>query len=453
MGSLFYRNLKRNYPKISFGRGVWLTDKQNKSYLDGCSGAVVANVGHGVSEVNEAIAEQLSRIAFAHSSQFVSDASEDLAERLISKAPSRFQNGGKAYFVSGGSEAIETAIKMARGFFFEKGLYEKSIVISRWNSYHGSTIGALSATGHPARRTPYQPLLADDPHISPAYPYRCSCGSNSPCDSEKCAIELADELEAAISKVGSEKVLAFVVEPVVGAALGAVAPQAGYFKRIREICDRHGVLLIADEVMTGLGRIGADFGLAVFDIEADIIALGKGLSAGYMPLGAVLASAAVADVFARGTGVFEHGFTYSAHPVACAAGVAVMKYMDEHNLNHKVGQLETELRGGLSGLKQDASVGDVRGKGFLWGVEFVSDRESKSPFAHTLRFSHKVAAAAAELGLLVYPGSGSVDGVRGDHIIVAPPYTITVEELGELFSRLSKAVSSVSKSLAEAQKN
>ena len=447
----FYRNLKKQYPTISSGSGVWLSDTQGKRYLDGCSGAVVANIGHGVSEVNEAINVQLGKIAFAHTSQFVSEPGLRLAERLIKMAPQKFKSGGRAYFVSGGSEAVETALKLARAYFFELGSYQKHIVISRKNSYHGSTQGALSATGHPARRKPYLPLLSDNKHISPSYSYRCACGAEL-CVSSDCARRLANELDAAIIEAGPDNVMAYIAEPVVGAALGAVPPHADYFKYIREICDRHSVLLIADEVMTGLGRCGADFALSEFGVEADIIALGKGLSAGYMPLGAVLASGGIVDAFERGNGVFEHGFTYSGHPVSCAAGVAVLDYMDAHGLVGRVQQLEAKLRDGLFALYDTGIVGNVRGKGFLWGIELVKDREKKEPFAPQLKLSQTVAAEAARQGLLIYPGSGSVDGVRGDHVIVAPPFTVSEAELDKLFQLLLGAVKGIAQGLSKTSK-
>ncbi len=446
MSNLFLRNLKREYPVISSGKGVWLTDKSNRQYLDGCSGAVVSNIGHAVPEIIEAINTQLSKVEFAHTSQFISEPAAELSERLIKMAPSRFQSSGLVYFVSGGSEAVETALKLARAYFYECGLYQKRIVISRWGSYHGSTQGALSATGHPARRKPYLPVLSDNPHIAASHPYRCACGADV-CNSEECGKKLAAELDDAIKKCGAENVMAFIAEPVVGAALGAVVPHPGYFKQIREICNRHNILFIADEVMTGLGRIGQDFGISAFGVEPDIIALGKGLSAGYMPLGAVLASTEVSAIFSRGSGVFEHGFTYSGHPVACAAGLAVLQYMDGHNLLERVRMLEPVLEAMLNSLRDIEIVGDVRGRGFLWGVELVCERQNKKPFAPDLRVSQKLAAEASKLGLLIYPGSGSIDGVKGDHFIVAPPFVITEAELETLGSRLRQAVRKIAQSV------
>ncbi len=412
-----------------------MIDREGRRYLDACSGAVVCNIGHGVAEINEAIQHQLSQIAFAHTSQFVSEPALRLAERLIGGAPAGFSGGGRAYFVSGGSEAIETALKMARGYFYEQGLEKKHVAIARWSSYHGSTQGALSLTGHPARRAPYLPILAGNPHIAPSYPYRCPCAAPGSCDSEACGLALADELEEAILRAGSENVMAFVAEPVVGAALGAVAPHQGYFKRIREICDRYNVLLIADEVLTGVGRLGVEHGLSHFGIEADLIALGKGLAAGYMPLAAVLASRKVVAAFEANSGVFEHGFTYSAHPVSCAAGLAVLRYIDEHALISRVANRESTVKRCLEASFESGIVGDLRGKGFLWGLELVSDRGSKTPFPANLRISQALAATAADLGMLIYPGSGSVNGTSGDHILVAPPFTITEEELEQLGAR------------------
>lgn len=447
LNNFFLRNLKRKYPVIRSGSGVWLSDTENRKYLDGCSGAVVSNIGHGVAEVNDAITEQLSKIAFVHSSQFVSESGLQLAEKLIALAPGKFNPGGRVYFVSGGSEAVETALKMARAYFYEIGLYQKSIVISRRNSYHGSTQGALAATGHPARRKPYLPILADSPHIAPSNPYRCPCGEPAVCSSEQCGIALADELENSIQKVASENVMAFIAEPVVGAAIGAAVPHAGYFKRIREICDRYGILLIADEVMTGMGRLGAHFGLSNFGVQADIIALGKGLSAGYMPLGAVLASAEIVSVFEQGSGVFEHGFTYSGHPVACAAGLAVLDYMQNNKLIERVNRLEKTVQEALSALTGISIVGNVRGKGFLWGIEFVCDRAAKIPFAPELHASQALAAEAAKQGLLIYPGTGCVDGVKGDHILFAPPYVVSEEELAEMIRRLAASLKKVAAGL------
>ncbi len=440
MSSFFTRNLKRTYPTVSSGLGVWVTDSSGNRFLDACSGAIVANLGHGLQEINEAIAAQLSQIAFAHTSQFVSQAGLDLADRVIGMAPANFRQAGRAYFTAGGSESIETALKMARGYFVERGENTRATVISRMSSYHGSTAGALSATGHPARRKPYLPILRDQPHIGAVYPYRCRCGSQQSCSAPACTLALAGELEQAILREGPENVMAFIAEPVVGAALGASTPGPEYWPRIREICTKYGVLLIADEVMTGLGRVGSKFGCDLWNVQPDIICLGKGLSAGYLPLGAVLASGAVVAAFEQGSGVFEHGFTYSGHPVACAAGLASLAFLQEHNLIERVSNRQAQFFSALSELGRFDCVGDVRGRGFLAGVEFVRRKDSKEPFPADLRISQIICRAAAKNGLLVYPGSGSIDGVNGDHIMIAPPFTISDDELSELFRRLNLSI-------------
>lgn len=450
MDHFFYRNFKRTYPTVSFARGVWLTDSENHSYLDGSSGAVVANIGHGVAEINQAIQDQLAKVAFTHSSQFVCEAALTLADKVITLAPNNFSQG-RTYFVSGGSEAIETAIKMARGYFLELGQTKRHIVISRQNSYHGSTQGALSATGHPARRKPYLPLLNNHPKISAVHPYRCLCGSAGSCFSESCSTARADQLEAAILKVGPENVMAFIAEPIVGAALGASYPGEAYWPRIRQICHRYDILLIADEVMSGLGRIGTNMGLDLWQVQPDIIVLGKGLAAGYMPLGAVLASSKVTSAFEQGSGIFEHGFTYSAHPVSCAAGLAVLEYMQEHSLVKSVKNREQCFFDGLKEACAQDIVGDIRGRGFLAGIELVADRNSKRPFPAELRISQRLAEQALNQGLLIYPGAGSIDGIAGDHIIVAPPFTITDSEFAELFTRLQTAIKQLAQSLSTAR--
>jgi adenosylmethionine-8-amino-7-oxononanoate aminotransferase len=448
VSSFFYRNLKRAYPVIQSAKGVWVSDTDGNSYLDGSSGAIVANLGHGVKPINDAICQQLSRVAFAHTSQFVSQSALDLAERIVALTPDGFRSGARAYFTSGGSESVETAIKMARAYCVETGQSARTTVVSRRNSYHGSTVGALSATGHPARRRPYLPILKAQPQVSPVYQYRCRCGNEGVCQSPACTIACADELESIFLAEGPENVLAFIAEPVVGAALGAAAPGPQYWPRVREICTKYGVLLIADDVMTGLGRVGANFGLDLWGVVPDVICLGKGLSSGYMPLGAVLASGRIVEGFECNSGVFEHGFTYSGHPVACAAGVAAVDFLAEHNLIAQVAAREAELFAGLEQLRRFDLVGDVRGRGFLSGIELVRNRKSKEPFDPDLRVSQLLAKAALKTGLLIYPGSGSIDGTNGDHVIVAPPFTISAEELQEILIRLSVALESVVTELA-----
>lgn len=446
MSEFFFRNLKKTYPTVASAKGVRITDTQGKTYLDACSGAVVANLGHGVAEINEAINDQLKKVAFAHTTQFVSEAGLSLAKKVVELTPPAFRTGARAYFMSGGSEAVETAIKMARSYFVHRGENQRTICFSRWQSYHGSTFGALSATGHPARRKPYVPLLRAPSHISADYRYRCKCGfSPGPCLNEECSISVADELESAIIFSGPENVMAFIAEPVVGATLGAAVPGRAYFSRIRDICNKYGILLIADEVMTGLGRTGAAFGMNHFGVEPDIIALGKGMAAGYQPLAAVLGSGRVVKAFEESSGVFEHGFTYSAHPVSCAAGLAAVDYVLKHDLIERVAARESAFFQRAEVLLSSGIVGDIRGKGFMMGIEFVKNFDSKEPFAADLRISQIVSQEAMKNGLLVYPGSGFIDGVNGDHIMVAPPFTTTDDEISELFEILSRVLMTVAK--------
>jgi adenosylmethionine-8-amino-7-oxononanoate aminotransferase len=447
--SFFARNLKRSYPMVESASGVWITDTTGRQFLDGCSGAVVANLGHGVVEIAEAVKSQLDKVAFAHTSQFISQPGLQLAERLIGLAPSNFHEGGRAYFVSGGSEAVETALKMARSFFLERDkTTSKHLVVSRWNSYHGGTFGAMQVTGHPARRKPYLPMLKDQPHISPAYPYRCPCQSTSTCTSERCGRQIADELESAILHYGAENVLAFIAEPVVGAALGAVSAHPGYWTRIEEICRTHDVLFIADEVMTGLGRCGANFAVDLFDVQPDIIVAGKGLAAGYMPLAAVLASKRIVDAFLAGSGVFEHGFTYSGHPLSCAAGLAAVDMLVGKRLVAEVAGRSADFHLRLKALQDRFEiVGDARSVGFLGALELVQNRAGKTPFAPAQMIHRKLADAALEQGLLIYPGTGFVADRAGDHVMVAPPFNITNNEMDTLFERLDAALNAVSKQI------
>ncbi len=439
MNSFFPRNFKKNYPVIKSADGIWITDEDGNQYLDGCSGAIVTNLGYGVKEITDAIARQSETAPFAHTSQFLSRPALDLSGRLTSIAPPSF-NLGRVYFASGGSEAVETAIKMARAYFVETDEPTRNIVMSCWPGYHGATLGALSATGHPVRRKPYMPILRPPALVHTDYRYRCQCGHRpGACYNDRCSLERADELEEAIQLQGPSNVMAFIGEPIVGAALGAAVPGATYWKRVRDICTRYGILFIADEVMTGLGRTGKPFAIQHWQVDPDILVVGKGLAAGYQPLSAVIASAKIAGAFERHSGVFEHGFTYSGHPVSCAAGLAAFDYMIENDLIRKVEQSEEKFFKRLEALRKFPAVGDVRGKGFMAGIELVRDIKTKEPFSPSLRASQMLANLAFEEGLLVYPGSGFINGSVGDHIMIAPPFVITDEELDELFARLEQA--------------
>jgi adenosylmethionine-8-amino-7-oxononanoate aminotransferase len=440
---LFPRNLKTTYPVAVRAEGIWIEDENGKRYLDGCSGAVVCSIGHGVEEIARVMTTQARRLAFTHSSQFITREAMELTRRIAALAPGDMKTSGRVYLVSGGSEAVETAIKLARQYQIEAGRPSKHKIISRWQSYHGSTLGALAATGNVARREPYTPLIASTPHIAPCYCYRCPYGMEFPA----CAIACIDDLERTIDREGPDTVAAFMAEPVVGATLGAVPAVEGYWQRAREICDRHGVLLIADEVMTGVGRTGRNFAVDHFKVVPDIIVTGKGLSAGYAPLGAVIARAFITDALAAGRGYFEHGFTYSANPLSAAIGNAVLAYIEKHGLIARAARVGKTLGEKLGTLMRHPLVGDVRGLGLMWGVELVKSRTTKKPFDPALKVSRRLYDACIAEGLVIYPGSGAREGKDGDHFIIAPPFTVTRAELGTLVERLDRALTKVAAGL------
>ena len=443
---LFTRSLVAKYPVAVRAEGVWVEDSTGRRYLDACSGAVVCSIGHGVKEVADVMGAQARRLAFAHSSQFVTEETMELSRRIAALAPGDMKKTGRVYLVSGGSEAVETAIKLARQYHVECGRPSKHKVVTRWQSYHGSTIGALAATGNVARRSVYTPLLAATPHIAPCYCYRCPYDLTFP----KCGIECVDDLERTIRQEGPETVAAFMAEPVVGATLGAVPAVEGYWKRAREICDRYDILLIADEVMTGVGRTGKNFAVDHDKVVPDLIVTGKGLSAGYTPLGAVIARGFIADALRRGRGYFEHGFTYSANPLSAAIGNAVLGYIETHGLVARAARMGKILGERLASLKRHPFVGDVRGRGLLWGVELVQSRATKEPFPPPLKASRRLYDACLEEGLLIYPGSGTREGQDGDHFIVAPPFTVTRQEIDILKERLDRALTATGRALRAA---
>ena len=415
------------------GEGIYLWDEDGRRYIDGSAGPICVNIGHGVKEVADAVAAQMEQVSFVHSSHFITQSVIDCAEKVAAFAP---EGLGHVYFCSGGSEATEAAAKMARQYWLLRGEPKRSKIVARWQSYHGNTLGALSMSGNIARRRRYVPLLLDFPHVPPAYCYRCWFGKT--CDA--CDLECARALDTQIRATGPEYVSAFIAEPVVGATLGTVPAAPGYFQLIREICDHHDVLFIADEVMTGLGRTGKKWGLDHWDTVPDIIATAKGLAGGYMPLGATIASDKVFDAFGE---PFAHGHTYGSHPVACAAGAAVMDYVVKHRLVDRSAELGEYFHGKLKALYDHPSVGDVRGMGIFAGVEFVKDKESKEPFPPELRYYSRVVDKCFQNGLLVYPGIGTVDGVRGDHIQVAPPLVITRDEIDEIVELLDRSIGEV----------
>jgi hypothetical protein len=440
-GHILYRGARRPHPMVERAEGVYLYDTEGRRYLDASGGAVVVNVGHGLREIADALADQAARVAYAHPSVFTSRPAEAyaaaLAEVVTLPAP-RF------FFLSSGSEAVETAIKLARQIQLERGRPGRYLIISRWQSYHGTTLGALAVAGKPKMRRPFGPMLADVPHIPPPYCYRCPYRLSYPA----CDLRCAGALDREIERVGVDNVAAFIAEPVSGATLGAVVPPPGYWPRVREICDRHDVLLIADEVMTGFGRTGRWFAMEHWDVVPDVVAMSKGTAGGYAPLAVTAARGQLVDAIVEGSGDFVHGGTFSHHPVTTAAGLATLRYLQEHDLvaasARKGRVLEWKLRDGLGDLP---SVGDVRGVGLMWGVEFVADRESKAPFPAEAHTAQRVADAALERGLLVYPSGGCVDGTAGDHVTLGPPFIITEEQMDELVELLREAIEEVTAGL------
>jgi adenosylmethionine-8-amino-7-oxononanoate aminotransferase len=415
------------------GEGVYVWDSDGNRYIDGSAGPLCVGIGYGVREVAEAAAHQMEKISYAHSSHFTAKSVIECADKLARFAPPSLN---RVYFCSGGSEATEAAAKMARQYHLERGEASRYKVIARWQSYHGNTLGALSMSGNIARRRRYAPMLLDFPHIPPAYCYRCPFGKTR----DNCSLECAWALEREIKSVGPEYVSAFIAEPVVGATLGTVPAPEGYFQVIRETCDDQGVLFIADEVMTGLGRTGKNWGIEHWGVEPDIIATAKGLASGYIPLGACIASDRVFEAF---KGPFAHGHTYGSHPVACAVGSAVLDYIEKHDLVNRSAKMGEYLHKRLEELYDHTTVGDVRGMGLFAGVEFVKDKDSKEPFPAEVGFSHRVYEHCFSNGLLVYPGTATVDGVRGDHIQVGPPLVVTRDQIDDVVALLDRSIGEV----------
>lgn len=433
---VFYRNPKKFYPTAQKGEGIYILDTQGKRYIDGSGGAVVVSIGHGVEEVRQAMLQQATEIAFTHGSQFTTQAAVDLAEKLVAMAP---ENINRVYYLSGGSEAVETAVKMARQVQVDRGRPAKYKVVSRWTSYHGNTLGALALSGHTGRRRYYQPLIQHTPHIAPAYCYRCPFGR----EPQSCALECAEDLEKTILYEGPDSVSAFIAEPVVGATAGVLVPRDGYFQRIREICDRYDVLLIVDEVMTGIGRTGQNFAVDHWGVKPDMIVCAKGLASGYSPIYCLLTTEEIRQVILDGNGAFVHGHTYSQNPLSCAIAQAVLDYIEDHDLVRRSRELGAMLLRELQSLRELEGVGDVRGLGLFAGVEFVRDKATKTPFDPRLKLNARVGARCLENGLIVYPGGGGADGVHGDHVLLAPPFVINEDQIRDLVGILKASISQV----------
>ncbi|MEL7133290.1 MAG: aspartate aminotransferase family protein [Pseudomonadota bacterium] len=437
MSHVFPRASKSPPPMVSNGEGPYLFDKAGKSYLN-CGDAAVSCLGHNDPHVTAAIKAQLDNVAFAHTGYFSSDAAEMLADKLAGAAPDGLD---RVYFVSGGSEAMEAALKLARQYVIEIGQPDRTRVIARRQSYHGNTLGALATGGNAARRAPFAPMLIDVSHVSPCYAYR---GQEEGEKDASYVERLIAELEAEIAALGAETVLAFVAEPVVGATLGAVPPVADYFARVRQVCDRHGILLIFDEVMCGMGRTGTLFAAEQYGTTPDICAIAKGLGAGYQPIGAMMCSAAIHDAIRDGSGFFQHGHTYLGHPVACAAGLAVLERLLDQGVLERVKPLGDAVDRALTDrFAQHPHVGDIRGVGLFRAIELVQSRDTKTPFDPAHLIHAKVKAAAFAEGLICYPMGGTVDGTHGDHILLAPPFILEDSDIDPMVDKLARALEKV----------
>ncbi|MFJ4290440.1 aspartate aminotransferase family protein [Cupriavidus sp. NPDC089707] len=438
MTHVFHRNPRQKLPVAVAGQGIELIDSEGKHYLDASGGAAVSCLGHAHPRVIEAIKSQLDTIAYAHTSFFTTEVSETLAETLAQAAPGDL---GHVYFVSGGSEAVESALKLARQYFVEVGQPGRRHFIARRQSYHGNTLGALAIGGNAWRREPFLPLLVPAHHVSPCYAYRDQQAGET---DTQYAQRLADELEAKILELGPDTVAAFVAETVVGATAGAVPPVGDYLKRIRAVCNKYGVLLILDEVMSGMGRTGYLFACEEDGVVPDIVTIAKGLGAGYQPIGAMLSTRRIYDAIVGGSGFFQHGHTYIGHGTACAAALAVQRTIAEDRLLANVLARGEQLRARLrEALGEHPNLGDVRGRGLFVGVEFVADRDSKATLDPALKTHARLKSAAMQNGLLVYPMGGTVDGVRGDHVLFAPPFICTGRDIDNIVERFEAAVQTV----------
>jgi len=435
MSHIIHRSLRQVPPLAAGGEGITLVDTNGKTYLDASSGAAVSSLGHGHPDVIAAMHRQIDRCAYAHTAFFTTDVAEQLAARLVEGGP---EDMGGVYFVSGGSEAMETALKLARQYWVEMGEPQRTRFLARRQSYHGNTLGVLGVGGNEWRKRAFAPLLKDALRVSACYEYR---GRADGVSVDDYTAGLLDELETTILRAGPENIIAFVAEPVVGATGGAIPPTPGYFQGVREICDRHRILLIADEVMCGMGRTGTMYAIEQDGVAPDIVAVAKGLGAGYQPIGAVLAHKAIVECLRSRSGMFQHGHTYIGHPVAAAAALAVQQVIERDDLLARVrsrGAVLRRMLGDVFGVHEH--VGDIRGRGLLLALEFVRDRETKEPFAPERKLHAAIKAEAMARGLLVYPMGGTIDGQHGDHVLLAPPFIATPADLSEIVSRLSDAV-------------
>ena len=433
--NVFPRHSSYDLPNAVGGDGCYIIDEKGKRYLDASGGAAVSCLGHSDKTIQKAIIEQTEKLAFAHTSFFTSEPAELLANLLAKHSPEGLD---KVYFVSSGSEAVEASLKLARQYFVEIGKPEKHKVISRKQSYHGNTLGALAAGGNVWRRSFFEKLLVETSLISPCYPYRHQTQDETELEY---GLRVANELEEEIINLGSENVMAFIAETVVGATAGALTPVSGYFKRVREICDKYDVLLILDEVMCGMGRTGSLFACDDEDVVPDILTVAKGLGAGYQPIGAMICQNFIYDAIANGSGFFQHGHTYLGHPVACAASLSVLNKLVNENFSSQVKEKGQYLQKNLEmHLGQNQYVGDIRGRGLFRGIEIVKNRSTKEPFQKKLNIAGKIKREALDIGLICYPMQGTVDGSKGDHILIAPPFIINEDEINELSTKLKSTI-------------
>jgi adenosylmethionine-8-amino-7-oxononanoate aminotransferase len=442
--AVFYRNLRNPLDKIVRGEGVYLYDSHGRRYLDGVGGTSVVSIGHGVKEIYEAVGRQAGEITYAFNGSFTTRWQEELAQAILSVAPSDMS---RVYFMCSGSEANETAVKMARQYHLHRGKATKHKIIARWQSYHGITLGMLSLSGRPSWRQPFDPYLFATPHVAPPYCYRCPLGKTYP----DCGVACADEVERAILLEGPDTVAAFIAEPVIGTSVTGVVPVPEYYKKVREICDRHDVLFIADEVLCGYGRTGYPFAIQAWGVQPDIITMGKAISSGYAPLSATVASAKVVDAFMRSeSGDFTHGSTHSGNALSCFVGLQVYNYMQRNNLFDRPGQIGAYLHERLDELASKYEIiGDVRGRGLLAGVEFVADRKTHRPFPVEAKLTERVVAGARKRGVMVIPGMKDANyGKGGDHIQITPPFVISETEVDELVDALDEAIAEVTQSLS-----
>lgn len=439
------RDFGRSYPVIDRGEGVYLIDSEGKRYLDGSGGPIVASIGHGVQEIADAIYEQAKKVCFAFIGEFTSEAQINLAKKVVEISP---KGMSKAYFAMGGSEATEVAMKMARQYHLSTGNSTRWKIVSRWQSYHGATVGALSMSGYTGRRADYLPYLLNFPKIVPCYCYRCPYGETYP----NCGVRCAYDLERVIKQEGSDSIAGFIAEPIGGNAIGCSIPPPEYYKIIREICDKYDVVMISDSVMTGFGRTGKNFGIDHWNVSPDVIATGKGITGGYAPLAAIIVHQKLYDAFIHPVkgrslklGGSILGYTYSGNPLCCAAGVAVQNYIEKHQLIKRAEKIGKYLEKKLSRLLEQPMVGDIRGRGCFFGIEFVKDKAKKTPFPKGAGINGAVEKVAFEKGLIVLAGGGSVDGVLGDHIMIAPAFNISESDVDKLVDTLEETIKEVQK--------